>query len=115
MYKKVLILAALILGPYLACADTFTPGVETTIYRVDSYNNGAAEGDIRILVLKTVSGCESGYFLEGTNKGIDRTLSTALSAFHTNSTVIIGGRSGVSWGGSGSDTYCRVHAISVVK
>jgi hypothetical protein len=117
MLKKIIIFIIFIflLTPYLVIADTFVAGVKTSITRVDSYNNGNAEGHIRILVSKSVAGCESGYFLKDTNKGIDRTLSTALSAFHSNASVIIAGRSGVSWSGSGSSTYCRIHAISVVK
>jgi len=105
----------LLFFPYLVLANTYVAGVKTSITRVDSYNNGGAEGHIRILVSTSVAGCEAGYFLEDTYKGIDRTLSIALSAFHSNANVVIGGRSGVSWSGSVNTTYCRIHAISVVK
>jgi hypothetical protein len=114
MFKKFIIFIFLLI-PYLVLADTYVAGIKTTITRVDSYNNGSAEGHIRILVSQSVAGCEAGYFLESNYKGSDKTLSIALSAFYSNANVIIGGRSGVSWSGSGNTTYCRIHAISVVK
>ena len=111
----------LALGLLLTClglnafADTYVAGVKTKIKTIDSYNHGSVEGDIRIRVAISVPGCEAGYYINSTNAGINKTLSIALSAFHSEADIIIGGRSGLPWSGSSNTTYCKVHAIQIVK
>lgn len=97
-----------------AISDIYVAGIETSIVRVESYTAGSVAGHIRILTSTPVSGCEAGYFLEYASEGLDRTFSLALSAFHSGRKVVIHGRSGVSWSGSGNSSYCRIHSLSIV-
>ncbi len=113
--KKIIIFYLLVSWPALVFADAYVAGVKTKITTIDSYNYGSVEGDIRILVANSVPGCEAGYYVNSSNTGIDKILSIALSAFHSDANIIIGGRSGIPWSGSGNTTYCKVHAIQIVK
>lgn len=109
------IFSLLCLGPSLVFADTYVPGTRTTIIGIDSYNHAGGAGDARIIVKNTVAGCEAGYFILAEDPGVDRSLSLALSAFHTGGEVLIGGRSGIAWSGSSDSRYCKVHGVQLVK
>ena len=110
-YKKILLLSlAVFTSSSLA---EYVPGTLTRIKSIDTYHHGAAEGDIRILVYDTVPGCEAGYFIDKSNLGISSALSIALSAFHSNTQVKIGGQSNIDWHGSSNPDYCKVHAITL--
>lgn len=100
---------------FITLADTYVPGTRTTITSVTTYQYGVAAGDVSIKVAKTVAGCESGYFMIAGTEGLKNNLSSALSAFHSNSNIIIGGRSGVSWDATGRTDYCKVHSITLEK
>ncbi len=96
------------------CSAEYVRGVVTEITNISAYSTGSVTGDIRIVVKDSVTGCQAGYYVNSENPGKSSILSIALSAFHTNTKVLINAYDSPRWSGSSHD-YCLIEGIDLAK
>ena len=99
-----------------ASAIAGNTAVTTKIDKLYSYSEqSGVDGDIAIKISNPPAGCEGGYWLRKADTlGYKNTMSFLLSAFHSQTTVILSGNNNELWPGS-STKYCRLDQIALTK
>jgi len=104
--------AAAILVPALASATIVNTGVPVTI--VQSYAYATYDGgDFVFSTSSGVSGCESGWYVKGTDPGYKAVVSVVLTAQAAGLQVMVYGDNSDLWSGSPSGHYCRIETVGV--
>ncbi len=114
MKKLIFVVFAVLLSNSTFCNADYIRGEATEITNITAYSTGTVTGDIRIVVKNTVLGCRGGYYVNSENPGKTSILSIALSAFHTNTKVLINAYDTPRWAGSSHD-YCLIEGIDLAK
>ena len=89
---------------------------DTTIERISTYSD-FGNGDVAFWLSNNEGKACYGYWMSPTFKGFDANFSTLLSAYHSNSSLVIYGKLGDEnkWSGSSSNHYCKVEVIVLKK
>jgi len=87
------------------------PNVKVT--EIFTYTKGTYAGDVVIRINSSPPSCEAGFFISNADIGKEQSLSSLLSAFHTDTNVRLYGRDD-RWGGS-TENYCQLHSMSIKK
>ncbi|MCG7551493.1 hypothetical protein [Pseudoalteromonas sp. Of7M-16] len=108
-----LLFSLLLLGA--ATQPAFASSKETSIGNYITELNVYAnygEGDVYVKLDTNGNHCKHGYFVNKNSKGYESTLSSLLSAFHTQSKIKVTGFTGAAhkWSGSVGVT-CEIYAI----
>jgi len=86
----------------------------TKLSEINSYS-GSIDGDTLIKVDTPHSSCPGGYWLKITDLGFEKNISILLSAFHTQSNLMIRANNESKWPHSPNNAYCRISQIQLFR
>lgn len=108
--KSVAVLAFILMASNSHSVQRDAYGVTIkNIYTYTKYGNG----DVQIIASSPAPNCEGGFWLSPNDAGYDAALSSLISAYHTQSLVVLSGEDEDIWPGSGT-RHCRLEAVGLL-
>ncbi|MEZ8827044.1 hypothetical protein AB6E04_22100 [Vibrio amylolyticus] len=99
----------------ISYAAVYEKSNRTKVTWVGAYHSSSASGDVLIRVDKPSASCSAGYLLLEGTPGLNSSLSIAISAFHSDTTIEVHAYTAKPWRGSSSSQWCIIEGIHLVK